>query len=211
MPPNLHSSLIAIDADGVLLDYNPVFGIIWHKHFGEVITPKDSRAFWSTNYWGVEEPQRGHAFWDTFNTHGWQLMQALPGAVEACQRLVAAGYELVCVTSIADDRAPIRLANLKSLGFPIDRVIGAGAVPHDAPAPKKVAIETLGPAWFIDDEIRKLSGFEHPPGLALVDSGSLDSPNRGMKHDHLDVVVPSLAAFAHWLLKEKGGPAVTAA
>lgn len=205
----LNPDLIALDGDGVLLNYNPVVGPIWHRHFGEVITPKDTRAFWTSNYWGVEEPPRGHPFWDTFNQHGWQLMAPLPGAVDACHRLVAAGYELVCVTSIPDHRAPVRLANLRSHGFPIDRVVGAGAIPHHLPAPKKAAIEALGPAWFVDDEVRKLSGFEHRLGLALVDSGAPDSPNRNVPVDHLDVVVPSLAAFADWLLSRDASPRST--
>lgn len=201
MPPmTINPKLIAIDGDGVLLDYNPVVGHIWLRHFGETITPKDTGAFYTSNYWGVEEPERGHPFWDTFDQHGWQLMTALPGAVEACHRLVAAGYELVCVSSIPAHRAPVRLANLKSLGFPIERVVGSGAIAHHLPAPKKAAIEALGPAWFIDDEIRKLSGFEHKLGLALVDTQSPDNPNNGVARDHLDVVVSTFADFVDWLL-----------
>lgn len=200
----LNPKLIAIDGDGVLLNYNPVFGLMWFLHFGEVITPKDPTSFWSANYWGVEEPARGHPFWDTFSAHGWTKMEALPGALDACQRLVAAGYELVCVTSIPSKCADDRLQNLKALGFPIDRVIASGSVPHDAANPKKEAIEALRPAWFIDDEARKLTGFDLDLGLVLVDTQSADNPNKGVNRDHLHLSVPNLAGFADWLLDGEG-------
>ena len=150
------SLLIALDADGVLLNYNDMFGKVWNKATGATISCVEPRAYHATNYWGVEKPHKEHPFWDVFDKEGWNTMFAMEGAVEACQMLVNAGHKLVCVTSMPAHRQADRLANLKALGFPIDEVIATGHCEDRLRNPKKEAIERLGPDWFVDDELRKL-------------------------------------------------------
>src|SRR6185437_7893087 len=91
------AKLIAIDADGVLLNYNHTYGKIWHQRFGEVLSVKEKSAYHCTTYYGVVNPPKKDAFWQTFDEHGWSDMEPMEGAVEACHRLVRAGYHLICV------------------------------------------------------------------------------------------------------------------
>ena len=175
--------LIALDADGVLLDYNRQFGRVWERHFGQAPVCVEPRAYHATHYWGLTAPEAGHGFRDTFDQEGWNTMPAMPGAVEACRRLVAAGHRLVCVTSMPAHREEHRLANLRAEGFPIERVIATGSCANKMANPKREAIQALGPDWFVDDELRKLKDL---PGVkcVLVDPDHPDSPNVGQADDY---------------------------
>ncbi|CAF1589136.1 unnamed protein product [Didymodactylos carnosus] len=87
-------------------------------------------------------------------------MSTLEGALEACNLLHEAGYELICVTTMPEKFVEQRLRNLKQHGFKIDRVIGR-QVHHKLPNdflkhkdytnPKKEAIEEVKPVIFVDD------------------------------------------------------------
>lgn len=192
--------VIALDADGVLLDYNRGFGAMWKEYFKQPdLVACDATAYHATRYWGVEAPERGHAFWDHFDQHGWRTMPAMPGALEACQALAAEGHELVCVTSMPEHRAEDRLYNLQSLGFPISRVVATGSRFGCTSNPKKEAIEALQPDWFVDDELRKLKDLDGI-NLVLIDPGHSDCPNRGQSRDFVHLVVPSLTEFSERIL-----------
>lgn len=195
----VESLLIALDADGVLLDYNRQFGKVWGDHFGQAPVCVEPRAYHATTYWGVQAPANDHPFWSAFDQGGWSSMPAMDGAVEACQRLVAAGHRLVCVTSMPTHREAERLANLKALGFPIERVIATGHCKDKTANPKKAAIEALGPDWFVDDELRKLKELL-AVRCVLVDPEHPDSPNEGQDSSYLAMRVRNLAEFADRLL-----------
>ena len=193
--------LIALDADGVLLNYNQAYGVQWAQHFGEEPVCVEPRAYHATTYWGLEAPEKGHAFWDAFDKSGWTSMPSMEGAVEACKRLVAAGHRLVCVTSMPAHRQADRLRNLQALGFPIEEVIATGSCGNRLDNPKKAAIEALKPDWFVDDELRKLKDL---PGVncVLVDPIHPDSPNEGQDDSFVTWRVHSLAEFADHLLAQ---------
>lgn len=202
----LSRPIAAVDADGVMLDYNHAFGERWMAHFGVTLVPREPRAYHATNYWGVTTPPREDLFWASFDATGWKTMRPLPGAVEACQRLRAAGFEVVCVSSMPAHRAADRLANLQALGFPIARLVATGSAKTEGANPKKEAIEALKPVWFVDDELRKLKDLEGVR-LVLVDPGHPDTPNPpAAPRDHLAMVVPSLAAFVDRLLGPREYP-----
>lgn len=196
---------IGIDGDGVALDYNRHFGALWMQFFGEPLMVVDDHAYHASRYWGVVPPERGHGFWDYFDQQGWHSMPAMPGAVEACQDLASAGHEIVCVSSMPAHRGPQRLANLQSLGFPIDTMVATGPSGIPGANPKKEAIETLGLDWFVDDELRKLHDL---PGVrcVLVDPGHSDCPNRGQDRSYLEMTVPTLAEFSRRLLAMEPSP-----
>ena len=222
----LPKPIIALDADGVLLDYRLSFGSIYNHHFKVELEVKDPNAFHADQFWGVETPERDALFWKDFITQdAWGKMEALPGAVEACHKLVELGFELVCVTSMPFEYQDRRLHNLQELGFPIERVIAVGKNsknldvanhPIEAKAeqagekhpnrpfkdplfnPKKVAIDDLKPEWFVDDEFRKLQGIEGV-GLVLLDPGYSDTPNVNVSPNHVSVQVENLLEFSTWL------------
>lgn len=54
-------SIIALDADGVLLDYNLAYAGAWARAFGAYPAQKDPLAYWAMDRWQVErlagEPQ----------------------------------------------------------------------------------------------------------------------------------------------------------
>lgn len=189
---------IALDADGVLLDYNLAWGTLWQQAYGRPLECVEPNAYHATTYWGVEMPDQSHDFWALFDHCGWRNMPAKPGAVEACQRMASAGHRLVCVTSMPVHHQHTRLANLKDLGFPIEQVIATGAG-RKGENPKREAIERLAPDWFVDDELRKLKDLARVK-CALIDPGHPDSPNHGHDDTFIQFRVPTLLEFADRLL-----------
>lgn len=185
---------IGLDADGVLVNYNLSYGEIWHKRFGTPLQCVEPRAYHAVNYWGVENPDRDDAFWDLFDQEGWSNMQAMDGALDACQRLHDAGHRLVCVTSMPFHRQEHRLQNLQNLGFPIDEVVATGHSRKHT-NPKKEAIDHMGLDWFVDDELRKLQDLGDVR-VVLVDPEHPDSPNHGRDDSFLSMRVASLGEFA---------------
>ena len=51
------SKIIAIDADGVLLDYNLAYASAWERVFGERPVLKQPDAYWAMERWGVANLQ----------------------------------------------------------------------------------------------------------------------------------------------------------
>ena len=47
------SKIIALDADGVLLDYHAAYRIAWFRAFGVLPEIKDSRAYFPMERWDV--------------------------------------------------------------------------------------------------------------------------------------------------------------
>ncbi len=48
------SKAIALDADGVLLDYHAAYGAAWERAFGIEPKIRDSQAYWPIDRWMVE-------------------------------------------------------------------------------------------------------------------------------------------------------------
>ena len=88
------SKLIALDADGVLLDYNLAYAGAWERAFGQRPALRNPQAYWAVERWGVPVLQ-GEAlqrFRSSFDAQFWSTVPAIAGAVRACEKLVAAGY-----------------------------------------------------------------------------------------------------------------------
>jgi len=47
------TSIIALDADGVLLDYNAAYRFAWYRAFGELPELLDANAYWAIDRWNV--------------------------------------------------------------------------------------------------------------------------------------------------------------
>ena len=88
--------LIALDADGVLLDFHLGYAGAWRRAFGAAPRERDPLAYWPMDRWEVtrlDEPGRAH-FRRHFDDHFWSTVPAIEGAVDACQRLHDAGHLL---------------------------------------------------------------------------------------------------------------------
>lgn len=202
--------VIALDADGVLLDYNLAYAGAWERAFGHYPQERDPQAYWAIDRWQVQrltgEPleQLRSSFDELF----WSTVPAITGAVEACRALHAAGYELVCVSALQARYADARLSNLRAHGFPIDRVLATGNT-IGARSPKAEALDALRPVAFVDDYLPYLTGVSPAIHCALVMRQRNGSPNVGellsMAHTQHD----DLAAFAQWWLHRHGGSAHT--
>ena len=197
--------LIALDADGVLLDFHLAYASAWQRAFGAYPRERDAQAYWPIDRWDVErlDATRRAQFRVQFDEYFWATCPALPGAVQACHRLVAAGFELVCVSALEHEHGPARLRNLRELDFPIERVIATGNAAGER-SPKADAIEELQPIAFVDDYLPYLRGIPAQVHTALVLRAQNGSPNTGDEMQLAKSVHQDLAEFTtHWLAAQR--------
>lgn len=195
--------LIALDADGVLLDFHLGYARAWERAFGSAPLERDPDAYWPMDRWHVErlDPERRLHFRTHFDDLFWSTVPAIPGAVEACRRLHGAGFDLVCVSALDFEHENARLRNLRDHGFPIDRVVATGNA-EGARSPKADAIERLRPLAFVDDYLPYLRGLPADVHTALVLRASNGSPNAGPEMVLAKSVHQDLADFVdYWLTR----------
>ncbi|HMO47319.1 MAG TPA: HAD family hydrolase [Rubrivivax sp.] len=194
--------ILAIDADGVLVDLHAGYARAWRQAFGVTPAERDPHAYWPMDRWAVDPldaEQRLLLRAQFERVELWETLPAIAGAVEACHRLHDAGYELVCVTALQSRFQKARLNNLKALGFPIRRVVATGHVEGER-SPKADAIQALRPVAFVDDYIPYMRGVPTEVHTALVLRAPNGSPNVGDELKLARSVHQDLAAFAHhWL------------
>jgi phosphoglycolate phosphatase-like HAD superfamily hydrolase len=194
--------ILALDADGVLVDLHIGYARAWQQAFGVALVEHDPQAYWPAARWGVEQldaEQRLLLREQFQKSEMWENLPAIDGAVEACHRLNDAGYELVCVTALEARFQAARLRNLKALGFPIRRVVATGHAEGQR-SPKADAIQALRPVAFVDDYIAYMRGVPTEVHTALVLRAPNGSPNFGEELKLARSVHQDLADFAdHWL------------
>jgi len=196
-------SLIALDADGVLLDFHLGYASAWQRAFGFAPRERDPLAYWPIDRWQVErlEAAQRAQFRAAFDEQFWTTVPAIEGAVEACHRLHDAGYELVCVSALEAEFEAARLRNLRELGFPIERVIATGNAAGER-SPKADAIQMLAPIAFVDDYAPYMRGVPAQVHTALVLRAPNGSPNVGADLSLAKSIHDDLADFAaHWLAR----------
>jgi phosphoglycolate phosphatase-like HAD superfamily hydrolase len=192
--------VIAIDADGVLVNYNASYPPVWQRAFGQILTLQ-RKAYHAANAYGVQlvkgtpEYER---FLATFGDEDWRAMPALDGVWEACHLLHDAGYSLVCVTSIPSRFTGPREDNLRRLDLPFDRVIAVGH--SDTHNPKLSVIQELQPEAFVDDLASNFYGVGPDVHKSLIDYGHFDSPNLELDLGAVDSQHGSLREFTDWWL-----------
>lgn len=200
--------LIALDADGVLLDYHQAYAGAWERAFGVRPALRNPDAYWPIDRWNVRrlsgaELDRFRACQDEMF---WSTIPALPGVIQACERLVAAGFRLVCVSAIDARYAAARRRNLESLGIPIDDMVATGNT--DGPvSPKATALLSLRPLAFVDDYLPYHRGVHSAIHKALVMREPVGSPNVGPDLAHVDSQHHKLTDFVdHWLMNAAADP-----
>jgi len=193
--------LIALDADGVLLDFHLGYASAWQRAFGVAPAERDPHAYWPMDRWDVErlDLARREQFRAAFDERFWTTVPAIEGAVDACHRLRGAGFDLVCVSALELEFEAARLRNLRDLGFPIERVIATGNAAGER-SPKADTIAALQPIAFVDDYLPYLRGVPGHVHTALVLRAPNGSPNIGPDMVLAKSVHDDLAGFAdHWL------------
>ena len=199
----MRKGLIALDADGVLLDFHLGYADAWRRAFGEAPKERDRHAYWPMDRWEVarlDDVRRAH-FRRQFDHDFWTSVPAIEGAVEACHRLHDAGFDLVCVSALEAEFESARLRNLRDLGFPIERVIATGNNAVER-SPKADAITELNPEAFVDDYLPYMRGVPAHVHTALVLRAPNGSPNVGEEMALARSIHPDLPDFAnHWLAR----------
>lgn len=195
--------VIALDADGVLLDFHLAYARAWERVFGAFPAERDPQAYWPMDRWDV--PRLGligkMRFKAAFDEQFWSSVPAMPDALDACHRLRDAGYELVCVSALEQRFEAARLRNLRALEFPIERVIATGHrdLPH---SPKAEAVEAIGAEAFVDDYLPYFRGVAAAIHTALVTRAPNGSPNGGAEMSLASSVHQDLADFTRsWLAR----------
>jgi phosphoglycolate phosphatase-like HAD superfamily hydrolase len=194
--------IIALDADGVLLDFHLGYAGAWHRAFGVMPRERDPHAYWPMDRWQVdrlEDAERRAHFRKHFDEQFWTTVPPIEGAREACHRLHDAGFDLVCVSALDFEFEAARLRNLRDHGFPIERVIATGNAASDR-SPKADAIAELDPRAFVDDYLPYLRGMPAHVHTALITRGLSGSPNTGAEMTLARSVHEHLTDFAaYWL------------
>lgn len=193
--------ILALDADGVLLDFHLGYAGAWQRAFGARPVERDPKAYWPMDRWDVSrlDSQKRLHFRQFFDAQFWSTVPAIEGAVEACERLHAAGFDLVCVSALEAEFEADRLRNLRDLGFPIERVIATGNAAGEI-SPKADALAALRPQAFVDDYAPYLRGVPASVHTALILRAPNGSPNVGDDLSLADSLHDDLGHFAdHWL------------
>lgn len=193
--------IIALDADGVLLNYHEAYRQAWHRAFGVLPGLRDAQAYWPIDRWRVER-LTGEAleqFRNQFDEQFWATIPAIDGAIDACRRLKAAGYGLVCVSAVPEQFREARLQNLRDCGFPIEEVFATEGIPGEV-SPKAAALQKLKPVAFVDDYLPYLRGLPAEIHAALVLREPNGSPNAGKDMETIHSQHSDLADFVAWWL-----------
>ncbi|EYC50039.1 phosphate acetyltransferase [Hylemonella gracilis str. Niagara R] len=197
----MSKGIIALDADGVLLDYGLAYASAWQKAFGVYPQERDPLAYWPMDRWQVErlEGDRLAQFRSAFDSNFWAAIPPVPGAIEACQLLASAGFELVCVTALPDEFRMARERNLQAHGFPIDMVHSTDNVATPV-SPKADTLNALRPVAFVDDYLPYFVGVDAGIHRALITREVNGSPNSGELLAHIDSRHKDLLAFSRaWI------------
>ena len=194
--------VIALDADGVLLDYSLAYAGAWQRAFGRRPALRDPAAYWPIDRWEVERLEDNERLAQlrlAFDDEFWGGIPAIAGAVDACVALAAAGYDLVCVTALPEVYRAARQRNLRAHGFPIEVVHATDNVLTEA-SPKADTLNALAPVAFVDDYLPYFLGVSPMIHRALVLREPSGSPNVGDLLVHTDSQHADLASFARWWL-----------
>lgn len=198
--------LIALDADGVLLDYNAAYAIAWKNTFGTLPKEVNPNAYWPIDRYGV--PRLSGAdlskFRNSFDEKFWSSIPLIDGAKEACFSLLRLGYELICITALPAKFLDARRANLIEHGLPIKEV---RAVEHSESvviSPKADLLNELMPCAFVDDYLPYFKGVSKKIHKALVLREQDGSPNVGDGLVSITTSHENLLSFAKFWEKEPG-------
>lgn len=198
--------VIALDADGVLLDYAAAYQAAWERAFGVLPALKNPDAFWPWDRWDV--PRLSHTelqpLRDVMDETFWTGIPSMEGAVQACESLIKAGHRLVCVTALNPKWAEARKANLERIGFGLADLVVADNTKGDS-NPKAPLINAMRPQVFVDDYLPYMLGIQSDVHKALVVRDAWGSPNTGPDMEKVNSTHGNLEEFAKWWLSRTDG------
>lgn len=197
------NTLIAIDADGVLVNYHAGYAKAWKRAFAETLETIDPDGYTTRDRFGVRRLDKAGrdelraAMDETF----WSALPAIDGALEACTTLHNAGYRLVCVSAVKEKYRDARAQNLRDLGFPLEAVYAAPKDGIVTESPKAAILEELKPIAFVDDFAPYLRGVSDDIHKALLLRHPNGSPNTGDALKLATTTHKNLLEFSNWWLE----------
>lgn len=198
--------VIALDVDGVLLDYAHGYSRVWEQTFNEKVSLVNPGAYWPMERYGLRflKGQDLKRFNSNFDHEFWSSLPALPGAVDAVKSLKEYGFRVVCVSALKEEFANARAENLRKHGFLIDELIATGGMQEEHQSPKALALSKINAKVFVDDYAPYFKGVDKQTGihLALIDRQSENSPNQHHKqHLPIDSLHSDIVDFSNFWLK----------
>lgn len=196
------NKILAIDADGVLLDYNVAYARAWEVAFGyypKVRTPGATNVY---EYWEIPVlagPELRH-LQSFFDDDFWSTIPPMPGAAVSCTALLDAGFELVCVTGLLECFKGARVENLRLHGIPIRDVYTADTTTRSHPNPKLNTLLALTPLAFVDDHEPYFYDVPATMHRALITNQVHSQPPGFADSTHAD-----LPTFTQWWLNDCAG------
>lgn len=168
---------IAVDCDGVILDFDQVFPLIGEHALGRPL-PRLNRIYELDVRYGLTPDDLGRVF-QAYLTHpqGWQGLPLIDGAASVLRALRALGHPLHVVTGIDPALSDLRVANLAAHGIEIDDIhcVGMGR------QSKRDVIARLDPGMFFDDRLHLLEEVPAVPHRVWIDrnddQGGLECPD----------------------------------
>lgn len=174
----INNNLIALDADGVLIDYHEAYAMAWCRAFGYRPAIRDPQGHHPYHYWDVpllDEAGRSHLATNGFTEELWASMPVLEGALDACELLQDKGFALICVTALRPSMRDARSRNLVNLGFKLDAVYAVGSRAEGNPKRKQLTL--LSPLVFVDDHLPFLQDLPESVTRVLINVRPNNSPN----------------------------------
>jgi len=198
------NNLIALDADGVLVDYHAGYAKAWQRAFGETLTVKDPDGYSVFDRYGIPRlgAEKRTQLRAAMDVQFWSTLPAMNGALEACNMLKDAGFGLVCVSAVKNKYRQAREQNLQDLGFPLEAVYAAPKTGTQTQSPKAAILSDLVPAAFVDDYAPYLVGVPQTIHKALILRAPNGSPNKGKMLDLAQSTHANLLSFANWWLAQ---------
>ena len=188
---------IAFDADGVLLDFLGSFGKAASVVTGKTCTHKGDSYSLGVKF-GLTSEELDQT-WIEFNEKKyWRNLEPLAGAIEAIDKLQAAGFSNIhVVTAIPEQFRADRHANFRKLGFSPE---GIHCVEHTTRWAKVPPITALKPFMFIDDRIEHLHSNPQVPLLIHIDHKDEQFPD---PTGRVDAVVQSVSSWVDDFITNK--------
>jgi len=138
---DMTDSIIALDADGVLLDLNEA----WRAQACDILNRPVSlrhQAFEMTRRYGISAKEE-ELVWQSFH---WSDFPTIDGAAEGVEQLHALGREIHVITAIAREHRDLRLDNLSHLNIPAENIHCTGFNQS-----KSHVLQTLRAHVYVDD------------------------------------------------------------
>lgn len=168
------SKIIALDCDGVLLDYIETYQKLYEEMFNVKITPANPRSFNVDKNLGIDwsgREDKQAEFYELFAEKGWKMMNPLPGAIDATKHMVDMGYEIIVVTSMPEEKALDRAMNLRNVGIPFKDVVACGShsLAKDGVNLKEKHLKKIKPEYFADDLLSNFHNVSHMTKCVFID------------------------------------------